>query len=60
MRSGGCHQERLGAHVQLGPHAKSCMWSRFVDNYSRSANFDDGFTLPFGLTGVSLVLPVTE
>jgi len=59
-KAGGRHQERLGAHVHLGLCAKSCLWSRFIDNCSRSAGFDGGFILPFGLTGVCLVLPMTK
>ena len=59
-KAGGRHQERLGAHVHLGLCAKSCLWSRFIDNCSRSADFDDGFILPFGLAGVCLVLPMTK
>ena len=59
-KAGGHHQERLGAHVHLGMCAKSCLWSRFIDKCSRSADFDGGFILCFGLTTVSLVLPVTK
>ena len=59
-KAGGHHQERLGAHVHLGMCAKSCLWSRFIDKCSRSADFDGGFILCFGLTAVYLVLTVTK